>query len=183
METLSEKLVRLSKESENELREIGLGDKLKRGVTYTINYRAKQRLGQCCNKKNINISRWLLEIGSDKDIKNTIIHEILHTFDDAVGHKARWKYYARYVNNRTDYHITTTTDIDNIYKRVNEKRPLEKYEITCLGCGAVYYKSRLQRTTLNGYKCGHRRHTTCGCNRFKIIDTRENKILVNGVEK
>lgn len=156
METLSEKLVRLSKESENELREIGLGDKLKRGVTYTINY---------------------------KDIKNTIIHEILHTFDDAVGHKARWKYYARYVNNRTDYHITTTTDIDNIYKRVNEKRPLEKYEITCLGCGAVYYKSRLQRTTLNGYKCGHRRHTTCGCNRFKIIDTRENKILVNGVEK
>ena len=48
METLNQKLQRLAKESEKELREIGLGDKLKKNITYTINYRAKCRFGQCC---------------------------------------------------------------------------------------------------------------------------------------
>ena len=111
-ESLNQKLIRLAKESENELREIGLGDKLKGNITYEVNYRAKCRFGQCCNKRNINISSWLLEIGTDKDIKDTIIHEILHTFNDTKGHNARWNYYARYVNNRTDY---------NTYKKCNYK--------------------------------------------------------------
>ena len=54
-ETLNQKLQRLSRESEKELRDIGLGDKLKSDIKYTINYKAKERLGQCCNKNSINI--------------------------------------------------------------------------------------------------------------------------------
>ena len=41
-ETLNQKLQRLAKESEKELRDIGLGDKLKTDINYTINYRAKK---------------------------------------------------------------------------------------------------------------------------------------------
>ena len=39
-ETLNQKLQRLAKESEKELRDIGLGKMLKDNIRYTINYRA-----------------------------------------------------------------------------------------------------------------------------------------------
>ena len=156
METLNQKLKRLVKESEKELRDIGLGDKLKTDINYTINYRAKKRLGQCCGKNSINISSWLLEIGLDHDIKNTIIHEILHSFDDTIGHKEKWQYYARYVNNRTDYNITRTTSINKIYERANKVRPTKeihyKWEITCKKCGKVFYKQKMTTRVLNDFK-------------------------------
>ena len=180
-ENLDEKLQRLAKESEEELREIGLGDELKADIVYIINYRAKCRLGQCCNKQEINISSWLLEIGSDKDIKNTIIHEILHTFKDTIGHKAKWQYYARYVNNRTDYNITRTTSIDNIYKKANverEKKDIHyKWEITCRGCGAVWYKTKTTNRVLNSYIRGGRIHKNCGCKDLQVMNLENGEVI------
>ena len=134
MEDISVKLKRLAKESEKELIDIGLGHKIKKDINYTINYRAKKRFGQCCGKKDINISSWLLEIGTDKDIKNTIIHEILHTFEDTVGHKEKWKYYANYVNDRTDYNIERTGSIYETYynaKIIFREKEVYNYKITC----------------------------------------------------
>ena len=174
METLNQKLKRLVKESEKELQDIGLGDKLKTDINYTINYRAKKRLGQCCGKNSINISSWLLEIGLDHDIKNTIIHEILHSFDDTIGHKEKWQYYARYVNNRTDYNITRTTSINKIYERANKVRPTKeihyKWKITCKKCGKVFYKQKMTTRVLNDFKQGNRVHRHCGGDDFKIVD-------------
>ena len=174
METLNQKLKRLVKESEKELRDIGLGDKLKTDINYTINYRAKKRLGQCCGKNSINISSWLLEIGLDHDIKNTIIHEILHSFDDTIGHKEKWQYYARYVNNRTDYHITRTTSINKIYEKANKVRPTReihyRWKITCTKCGKVFYRQRINTKVLNDFKQGNRVHKHCGGNDFRIVD-------------
>ena len=173
-ETLNQKLQRLAKESEKELRAIGLGDKLKSDIKYTINYKAKKRLGQCCNKNSINISSWLLEIGLDHDIKNTIIHEILHSFDDTIGHKEKWQYYARYVNNRTDYNITRTTSINKIYEKANKVRPTKeihyKWEITCKKCGKVFYKQKMTTRVLNDFTRGNRVHKYCGGNDFRIVD-------------
>lgn len=180
-ETLNQKLQRLAKESEKELRDIGLGKMIPKNLNFTINYRAKQRLGQCCEKRNINISSWLLEIGLDHDIKNTIIHEILHTFKDTIGHKAKWQYYANYVNNRTDYHITRTTSIDNIYARANKVRPRReihyKWEITCEKCGRVFYRQRIDTRTLDKFIEGKMTHRHCGGHDFKIVDIKNCKIL------
>ena len=174
METLNQKLKRLVKESEKELQAIGLGDKLKSDIKYTINYKAKKRLGQCCKKQDINISSWLLEIGDDHDIKNTIIHEILHTFEDTIGHKEKWQYYARYVNNRTDYHITRTTSINKIYEKANKVRPTReihyRWKITCTKCGKVFYRQRINTKVLNDFARGNRVHKYCGGNDFKIVD-------------
>ena len=172
---MNEKLIRLSKESIRELEDIGLGKMIPKNLNFTINYKAKKRLGQCAgNKRDINISSWLLEIGLDHDIKNTIIHEILHTFKDTIGHKARWQYYAGYVNNRTDYHITRTTSIDNIYARANEVRPTKeihyKWEITCTKCGKVFYRQRMTTRVLNDFTRGNRVHKQCGGHDFKIVD-------------
>ena len=181
METLNQKLKRLVKESEKELQAIGLGDKLKSDIEYTINYKAKKRLGQCCKKQDINISSWLLEIGDDHDIKNTIIHEILHTFEDTIGHKEKWQYYARYVNNRTDYHITRTTSINKIYEKANKVRPTKeihyRWKITCTKCGKVFYRQRINTKVLNDFKQGNRVHKYCGGNDFKIVDIKNCKVL------
>ena len=181
METLNQKLRRLVKESEKELQAIGLGDKLKSDIEYTINYKAKKRLGQCCKKQDINISSWLLEIGDDHDIKNTIIHEILHTFEDTIGHKEKWQYYARYVNNRTDYHITRTTSINKIYEKANKVRPTKeihyRWKITCMKCGKVFYRQRINTKVLNDFARGNRVHKYCGGNDFKIVDIKNCKVL------
>lgn len=188
METLQMKLNRLAKESEQELRDMGFSDKLNKRIDYTIS-NAKSRLGQCCEKKHINISKWLLEVGTDKEIKNTIIHELLHTFDDTIGHKEKWKMYARKVNSYGVYNITRTTSISKIMKHngVDEEEMHDmlnqRYEITCLGCGAVYYKSKIQSKTLNSYRLGRRYHTSCRSHNFKVVDRKTNEVIVNGVEE
>ena len=181
METLNQKLKRLAKESEKELRDIGLGDKLKTDIKYTINYRAKKRLGQCCSKNSINISSWLLEVAQDHDIKNTIIHEILHSFDDTIGHKEKWQYYARYVNNRTDYNITRLANVNGIYARANKVRPKQKidykYEITCEKCGKVFYRQKITKNTLDNFMSGTMTHKYCGGHDFKIVDLNKGEII------
>ena len=178
---MNEKLIRLSKESIRELEEIGLGKMIPKNLNFTINYRAKKRLGQCCEKQDINISSWLLEIGDDHDIKNTIIHEILHTFEDTIGHKEKWQYYARYVNNRTDYHITRTTSINKIYEKANKVRPTKeihyRWKITCTKCGKVFYRQRINTKVLNDFARGNRVHKYCGGNDFKIVDIKNCKVL------
>lgn len=178
---MNEKLIRLSKESIRELEEIGLGKMIPKNLNFTINYRAKQRLGQCVNGRDINISSWLLEIGLDHDIKNTIIHEILHTFKDTIGHKAKWQYYARYVNNRTDYHITRTTSIDGVYARANKTRPRRevsyKYEITCEKCGRVFYRQKMTKRTFDNFTQGTMIHKSCGGHDFKIVDIKNCEVL------
>ena len=180
-ETLNQKLQRLAKESEKELRDIGLGKMIPKNLNFTINYRAKQRLGQCCEKRNINISSWLLEIGLDHDIKNTIIHEILHTFKDTIGHKAKWQYYASYVNNRTNYHITRTTSINKIYARANKTRPRRevsyKYEITCEKCGKVFYRQKMTKRIFDSFTQGTMVHKSCGGHDFKIVDIKNCEVL------
>ena len=44
---MNEKLIRLSKESIRELEDIGLGKMIPKNLHFTINYKAKNRLGQC----------------------------------------------------------------------------------------------------------------------------------------
>lgn len=70
---MNEKLIRLSKESIRELEEIGLGKMIPKNLNFTINYRAKKRLGQCCKKQDVNISSWLLEIGYTNIVVETIL--------------------------------------------------------------------------------------------------------------
>lgn len=169
---MNEKLIRLSKESIRELEDIGLGKMIPKNLNFTINYKAKKRLGQCCDKRDINISSWLLEVGLDHDIKNTIIHEILHTFKDTIGHKAKWQYYAGYVNNRTNYNITRTTNVNEIYERANKIRPTQtrhyKWKIVCKKCGKTFYRQRMTNRTLEGLKNGKAKHTSCGGNEFEV---------------
>ena len=170
------KLKRLVNESIQELKNIGLEDKIHSYINFSINYRAKKRLGQCHRKTDIDISSWLLEIGSNNDIKNTIIHEILHTFDDTIGHKEKWQYYARYVGNRTNYSITRTANIKEIYKKAHIEMP-HRYEITCKRCGDAFHQQKMTTRVIDSYIEGRRIHRKCNGTDFKIVDLKKNKIV------
>ncbi len=59
-------------------------------------------------------------IKMEKDIKNVIVHELLHTIPSDFSHKGEWQKWADYVNANSSYTITVTADIE-------KNRPIEKY--------------------------------------------------------
>lgn len=70
--------------------------------------------GRCCLKGSlkkytdydfyIEISGHILG-NTEKSIRNTLIHELLHTVPGGYDHRGVWKKWANYVNSKTDYHI------------------------------------------------------------------------------
>lgn len=182
---LNEKLMRLVKECENELKSISLDTKLNKRITYEVNYKAKKRLGQCCynglDYVTINISSWLLESFSDKDVKNTIMHEIIHTFDDCNNHGSEWQRYANMVNRCLGYNIKRLCNINELCKRndidIDTFNNRYKYEITCKTCGRVFHTYKMSAWTKTCYKSGNCTHRSCGGHTFKVVDLKENKVI------
>lgn len=119
----------------------------------TINTRAKRRWGQCREVRGlyyISISDRLLE---NKDgLKNTIIHELLHTCPNCMNHKEPWKAVASKVNKAYGYNIKRCSGAEE--KGVE---PVEyKYVFKCKKCGVEVKQMRASKFTRNprNYKCG-----------------------------
>ena len=80
----------------------------------TINYRAKSRWGQCQKRYDytvgtiykININADLCHPdASERGLKETIIHEILHTCPNCMCHTGEWKRLADFVNDCYGYDV------------------------------------------------------------------------------
>lgn len=77
MESIMERFERLVKESKLELKNIGIN--IDNDIVYEIDTRSKTRLGAFYRKqKKIKISEFMFNF-NDTYIKNTIIHEMLHS--------------------------------------------------------------------------------------------------------
>ena len=136
---------------------------------FTVNTRSLRRWGQCCKRPNgyyININADLLkEENSETGLKETILHELLHSCPDCYGHGERWQYYARKVNKAYGYNIKRTNSAEE--KGVVERRiakPSEtKYQIQCPACKHIWNYQR---------KCNvvtHPEWHSCGkCNKTLI---------------
>ncbi len=183
------KLIRLKNDCLKELQEIGIIDKVAANITWRIDTRAKKRLG-VCEKKNkmtytyhtIGISDWVLKSFSDKDIKNTIMHELLHTINGCNNHGYNWQRYAELVNEKLGYEISRLANVEKLCEKNNInyetfREQTRRYKIICKKCGKVFYQSRLGARTLIGYMNNNRRHIVCGGNEFTIIDLKNHKIL------
>lgn len=57
----------------------------------------------------VAINKYLVH---DEDIKTTVIHELLHTIDDKLGHKGEWKKWATFVRNNTPYDVERTASYE-----------------------------------------------------------------------
>lgn len=114
--------------------------------------------GQCCRRGNrrnktqydflIRISAYTLG-NTEKSLRNTILHELLHTIPGGHGHKGVWAKYASLVNHELGYHIQriagdkTDEDRANLRGNVQERRKSHAtYIIVCPDCGARWVRHR-----------------------------------------
>lgn len=191
LRTLYSKLTTLADECVDELRDIGIYEDISPNISYEVNTRAKNRLGVCRHRRGseyytyhiVGISDWVLEKFSNHDIKNVIIHELLHTIEGCNNHGYKWQDYANAVNYRTNYHITRTENLKDLcirngvdYEEFNNN--MYKYEITCKKCGATWHKHKLLGRHLLYYKSGNMRHRACGGTTFMIKDIKLGKVIV-----
>lgn len=148
----------IAKECMNELDNLGIvyGNI----VTFEVNTRAKKRWGQCKKVHNgyiINISIRLLDENVPiKSLKETILHEMLHTCENCFDHKETWKAYAYIVNKAYGYNIKRCTSASE--KGIKEKTEIKhiKHKFICEKCGQVINRERESNFTRNytRYACG-----------------------------
>jgi len=132
-------------------------------VKWSINRRAKSRWGLCTKHPDgtysIEISSRLLEDEkvSEKDCKDTIIHEILHSCKGCSGHTGRWKQYAEIMNRTYGYNIKRVTSSEEKgLERYESKSRSPKYIYRCKKCGQLIIKKRKCKFTkyYKHYGCG-----------------------------
>ena len=176
---MEEKLNRLYSECLEELKIIGINiDESK--IKIKISKRSTKRYG-CCKHQNpdlstiyferkgrkkvikyrkynshiIEISMWVMNL-NDEIIKNTIIHELLHTKDNCNNHGKEFKYYAKYINEKLGYNIKTLGNKEEDYLKsgLNLSEEKYKYTIQCIKCKNIFYRQRFNVDKVNKYRCG-----------------------------
>lgn len=122
-------------------------------IAVTNESRSKRRNGQCRKKGKmytINISDKLLTGKvSEKDIKNTIMHELLHTLPNCMNHGNEWKKQAEIVNNSLGYNIKRCNDLEGF------EHDEYRYMFKCNDCGQEFGRYKKSRFTENytAYRC------------------------------
>lgn len=150
-------LQRLYNESRQVL--VGLGFEVE-DVQVTLNSRFTRVLGRYSyGEKKIEIGKKYFLYGNDEDIKNTIIHELLHQISGRMyqdyGHGKHWTMLAEKVSMSTPYKITRLASADKLDGIPNLRRE-RKYVVKCTHCGnEVRYatKSNAYKNP-NEYYCG-----------------------------
>ena len=129
---------------------------------WTINTRARKRWGRCSplpDKKSFEISvseRLLADDISDKSVKTTIIHEILHTCKGCLNHSTEWKKLASYVNSTLGYDIKRCTSAAEHGICDEPAARNVRYIVKCIKCGKTYERERKSKIIKNPqrYRCG-----------------------------
>ena len=148
----------------NEALEIvdGLGIEAGEIVDVSLNYRAKNRAGQCkrnnvSNTYSLNFNYLMFnDETNDTEVMNTIIHEILHTCKDCMTHKGEWKRLANIVNANTKYNITRCANYASLGIESPKEERKHNYVFVCEDCGQVIIRERASKFTKNyhAYRCG-----------------------------
>lgn len=131
-----------------------------KNIRFTVNRRAKLRLGQCRRQGNsytIEISAALLDDRVDlrEGLKNTLHHELLHSCYGCMKHTGRWKAYADKVNAAYGYNIRRCATGEE-QPLPQDLMPKAKYLIRCSDCGAEYPRQKMSAVVQHPerYRCG-----------------------------
>lgn len=103
----------------------------------------------CCrpSKRKITLSRKLTRKNSEKEVKDTILHEIAHTLAGCQnGHNEVWKAKCRQIG----------ANPERCYDAVKVKQPEHKYKMRCKDCGKVSGRHRMCSFIKNPerWRCG-----------------------------
>lgn len=143
---------------------------------FSVNKQAKNRWGQTCHKPDgthtININYMLLDESvceSDFGLRNTLIHELLHTVDGCKGHKGKWEELANKVNANYGYGIKRcSTDEEKgviTKKETVYKKPVYNYKLICNECGHIYGRQKMCKVIKypERFRCGYCNGTLKRC--------------------
>ncbi len=147
---------------------------MRKVVEVKISPRAVRRHGVCRYENGnciIEVSKHLFRV-DDKEMINTLIHEILHTFKDTKGHNYKWKWYAKRISDNTEYKIERTG--------TSEALTIDDYNylITCVKCGNKIKRCRISQRFINSCSKKYCYCRQCHGQDFKIIDLKENKVIL-----
>ena len=130
-----------------------------KNLTLRVNTRAKTRLGVCKKSGDcyeIEIAAILLDERTPEEyLKNTLMHELLHTCYGGMNHTGRWKKLAERVNAAYGYDVKRTASPDEeILPEALAGKP--KYKVVCPVCGTVYERYRKSALIQHPerYRCG-----------------------------
>lgn len=122
-----------------QLRALGIPVSTRIDPQVQINTRAKARLG-CCIRRGerftIEVSATILQ--DEPCLRQTLVHELLHTCPDCQNHGTKWKQYAQWVNHAWGMGIARLTSMP---AGQSTKKP-PRYTLRCSGCGALFYRER-----------------------------------------
>ena len=134
-------------------------------IDVMANTRAKKRWGQCASVSDgyvININAVLLdERNSERGLKETIIHELLHSCNGCMNHGRIWKQLAGKVNSAYGYNIKRcSSDAEKgVLKETNAAAPgAPKRIVECEKCGQTYAGPGISRVIRQ-----IKRHRCCRC--------------------
>lgn len=157
-------LNRFYRECEEELTRINMdfSDKIVRVV---VNGRLRTTLGVCNRSRMAGFFMFTIDINpalladnvDDMEVKDTIIHEMLHTCPDCFDHGYEWKRRADRVNRMLGYHVSRTASRANLEAaNVKVKREEFKYALECIECGSQYKYKRWGKALEmpSRYRCG-----------------------------
>ena len=119
-----------------------------------INTRARRRLGCCYYQSGrywIEVSQAVLE---DEDLlKQTLVHELLHTCPKCRDHGPKWKAYAQTVNEKLGYRIERTVKTETPAGSLRHEEI--KYILECQSCGAQIKRMRMSKAVKSPwrYRC------------------------------
>jgi predicted SprT family Zn-dependent metalloprotease len=110
---------------------------------------AKRRFG-CCHysTREITLSKSLVLLNSEANVRNTILHEIAHALTPGHGHDSVWR--------RKAMEIGCTGD--RCYKSKDVVTPQSKYVAKCVGCGNTYKKHRRPKVSYSCTPCSGSRY-------------------------
>lgn len=138
----------------HKLKDLGIpvSKKLLPGVK--VNTRAKRRLGCCYYQSGrywIEVSESLLD--NDGLLRQTLIHELLHTCPGCRNHGERWKSYARVVKEKLGYEIERTVKTESASGPLRHEEV--KYILECQSCGAQIKRMRMSKAVKSPwrYRC------------------------------
>lgn len=145
-----EELISYSKECEAELNSI-------MPITQKLCYElfSAKRLYGLTSKNHHFSNSWRIKINKHmiikEEIKNTIIHEILHTYPNCHGHKGEWKRRALIVKKYLGYNIKRCSN-----KELDASASKPKYVFYCSSCGHTYnyFKKPTWMRWIEFAKCG-----------------------------
>lgn len=140
-----------------------LGIKYGKVRNWTINTRAKCRLGLCRiiveGLFDISISEAVLRDDvDDQTALNVIMHEYLHTAKGCFKHTGKWKEYAEYINGKLpQYNIKRVVSQNDVALIIERKKPVYKYILRCTKCGQEIKRQKETKVVINfkRYRCGN----------------------------